>query len=371
MELGSTSDGSQHPSPSDGDAPGPDARTLAPRAGLCLLLVVLLSFGTVIGGVKLLFRLGPTDTTNGFDLANASVPIDEIERAIPLGHIRPLDDPPGVPNARAAEIGNRYLVGPDPVVRVSIGGETRAYPLRVLVFHEVIADELGGVAIAVVHHPVSGTVAVFDRRIDGAVRSFGPSGLVLDSHGLLFDRPAGSGEPPTAGASLWSPLLGAAIAGPRTGTALRFLPCEITTWDDHRTRTPEGTMPLPPAEYMKEYRKDPYNAYVGNGEPRFRVDPLPDPAERAWFSPLLLVETEGGLYEVPLDDLVVASDGPRGTLVCGERSLAYRIVDRAGRWVTVGTEGVRSVRRTYWFAWYAVRDRVEDARGPAEIRPGD
>ncbi len=337
--------------------PDDPPRVLPVGAGIRLILTVLLPFLLVVASVTVLFNAAPESPYNGFDLKMAQVDIGEIEQAIPLGQLRPLDEPAPIPCEEAAGIGKRFLVSSDRVVALTIGGESRAYPLRVLVFHEVVNDVLGGVPIAVVHHPVSDLVAVFDRRFGDETLRFGASGLVLDSHLLVFDRPPGKGLSRLAESSLWSPMFGRAISGPRAGEELRLLPCEVTTWADFRTRFPEGTIPTPPGAYLKEYKKDPYTNYVGTGLPRFRVDPLPDDSERPLFTPMLIVTAGAMTAAFAIPELIAESEGPTIERTLGEVELEFRIVDRERSVVTVSPTDPGdsiSVRQAYWFTWFAV-----------------
>jgi len=340
------------------------SRVLPLRTGLVYLAIVALLFIGLFAGVDLLFESAPELPHNGFDLSGSRIDPGEIVVAMPIGGLRPLDDPPPWPAARSNELARRFLVPSDRVAVVTIGGETRAYPLRVLVFHEVIGDTLGGVQIAVVHHPLSGLTAVFDRRIGGGPRRFGASGLLVDSHPLLFDRPPDDDLSRLAESSLWSPLLGRAVAGPRAGEELALLPCEVTTWEDYLTRFPEGTIPEPPYVYRKEYRKDLYNQYVGAEKLRYPVDPLPADSSRPLFSTMLIVEVEDEFGRRTLADAIpeligrwrgpereLSADGARGI-----DGIPPRIVDRSLGVVTVAGPKVRSVRQAYWFAWHAAEE---------------
>ena len=344
-----------------GSAAGGESRVLSPRTGLLYLAIVAAIFGGLFLGVDLLFEAAPEVPYNGFDLSAALIDPAEVLIAMRIGGLRPLDEPPPWPGERAGEIARRFLVPSDRVAVVTIEGETRAYPLRVLVFHEVIGDVLGGTPIAVVHHPLSGVTAVFDRRIGGETLRFGPSGLVVDSHPLLFDRPPGDDLALLGRSSLWSPLLGRAISGPRAGAKLSLLPCEVTTWEDFRTRFPDGTIPEPPYAYRKEYRKDLYNQYVGAQKLRYPVDPLPAGSPRPLFAPMLIAEVEDEHGRRTLADAIpeiigrwsgpdreLSAEGARGI-----DGIPPRIVDRALGVVTVTGPKVRSVRQAYWFAWNA------------------
>ena len=353
-----------------------ETKILSPRTGLAMFIFVLVAFFGTIEAVKSLFDVAPPDPLNGFILTERLIDLEEIERAIPLGNVRPLRDCEPIPAADALDLRHKFVVPSDRVAVLTLNGETRGYLLRVLVFHEVVNDVLGGVPIAVIHHPVSDLVVAYERTIGDEVLEFGTSGLLLDSHLLAYDLPPENDVERIAESSLWSPLAGYAIAGPRVGTDLSRLFCEVTTWGDFRTRFPEATIPLPPAKYLKQYRKDPYTQYIGSGKPRYRADPLPPEEGRSFFTPMLVVATEplderepNDRSEAPgvtveayaIEDLIAESTGPTLLREQGGVALEFRIVDREKGIATVHAvrEGELSwVAQTYWFTWVASEERI-------------
>ncbi len=353
--------------PEDSATPD-DTKVLSPKVGLAMFLFIVVAFFGTIEGVKALFDIAPPDPLNGFTVSNPTVDLAEIERAIPLGNIRPLRDLEPIPASEAHELRHRFVVSSDRVAVVTLGGETRGYLLRVLVFHEVANDVLGGMPIAVVHHPVSDLVIVFERTVDGEVLEFGTSGLLLDSHLIAYDLPPENDIRRIAESSLWSPLIGNAIAGPRSGLTLKRLECEVTSWGDFRTRFPDATIPLPPARYLKEYRKDPYTQYIGAGRPRYAADPLPPKEGRSFLTPMLVVATQGEnslegvtIEAYAIEDLIAAAEGPTVERVQGGVPIQFRIVDRDKGIATVTAKSQREliwVAQTYWFTWFASEERI-------------
>lgn len=205
----------------------------------------------------------------GFALQPALVPVGAIVAAgLPKDGLPALTEPTvwtlaELDAAAAARRRGKILVGEDRVVGVLAGGQARAYPLRFLVWHEVVNDTLGGAPVLVSYHALS-DAAVVARRPPGA--TFGVSGLLLDSTALLYERtPAGTGE------SLWSPLLLAAVTGPVAGTGLEPLPSAVVTWRSWREQHPQTTVLALDPRLEKEYRRDPYVSYLGNDELRFPV----------------------------------------------------------------------------------------------------
>lgn len=123
-----------------------------------------------------------------------------------------------------------------PVVGVERDGEARAYPLRVLDWHEVVNDDFGG-PLLVTYCVQCGSAVVAERLVRGRETTFGVSGYLWRSDLVLYD---------TDTESLWSQLLAAAIDGPATGDRLRLLPSSLTTWHAWRTDYPDTQVLLPP-----------------------------------------------------------------------------------------------------------------------------
>jgi len=161
----------------------------------------------------------------------------------------------------------KYVVSTDRVVGLSIGGESRAWPISVLNVHEVIHDTLGGVPIAVTYSPLCDAAVVVDRRIGGRTIEFGISGLVLDSNLLLYDR-GGEGHMP----SLWSQLGLRAVSGPLAGTPLVALDgVRIMPWKDWLAANPSTTVPTPDDAMRKRIKATSYERYWLAGKPMFPV----------------------------------------------------------------------------------------------------
>jgi hypothetical protein len=215
---------------------------------------------------------GKDPATYGFDLASLTISPRWLAAAMPRDRVTPLDWPPlldaaQVDSLNRAERG-KYLVGSDLVIGVVVAGVARAYPLRVLHWHEVVNDTLGGMPIAVAWHPLSGAAVVLDRRHDARELSLGVSGLVWNSHHLLYDR---DGKPP----SLWAPILGTAVAGPAAGDTLAVIPSAVVAWERWRRAHPATTAPWPDPAMRQAYKRNPYGSYQSGDVLRYPVAPLP------------------------------------------------------------------------------------------------
>ena len=153
---------------------------------------------------------------------------------VPLDGIPAIDDPESVPADTA-----RFMRDTDTVFGVRIGGEHRAYPVKVLSWHELLNDTVGGQPITLSFCTLCGSGILYSAVDDeGARLMFGTSGLLYRSNKLMFDR---------ATLSLWSNLTGEAVVGERAaqGSRLTMLPMTLTRWDAWRQRHPDTTVMVP------------------------------------------------------------------------------------------------------------------------------
>lgn len=159
----------------------------------------------------------------------------------------------GIPSIDApafwsAEEAEEYLQTDDRLVGLVDGGRARAYPQRILVWHEIVNDTLGTTGFAVTYCPLTGTVLAFER----GEATFGVSGRLVNSNLIMFDRQTDS----------WFPqILGVAIEGPHEGAALVERPLVWTTWGRWRKRHPETEVLSTRTGFGRNYNRDPYGSY--------------------------------------------------------------------------------------------------------------
>ncbi|HXV75625.1 MAG TPA: DUF3179 domain-containing (seleno)protein [Candidatus Polarisedimenticolaceae bacterium] len=239
----------------------------------------------------------------------------------------------------------KYLVSDDRVIGVVLDGQTRAYPLRVLNWHEVVNDTLAGRPIAVTYHPLCDGAVVFDREVAGEVVEFGVSGLLSDSNLLMFDRRADAEEE-----SLWSQLLARAVAGPAAaaGHRLDVLPASLARWDVWLDTHPDTTVLEPEPRLFERYERNPYGNYFLTGRLRFPADPLPPDGSHPWMQPIVVVERAGVRWQ-----RLLGSSGGTATIepLPGVR-LRLDESTRPGSVLVEAPPGV-AVFYSLWFAWYA------------------
>jgi len=129
--------------------------------------------------------------------------------------------------------GDRFLDDREPVIVVERGAAARAYPLQILVWHEIVNDRLAGRPIAVTYCPLCNSGVVFDRRVDGRDLTFGTTGKLRRSDLVMWDRQT---------ESWWQQFSGDALVGTLTGRRLRMLASQTLSWRDFKHIYPRGTV---------------------------------------------------------------------------------------------------------------------------------
>ncbi len=295
----------------------------------------------------------------GFPMTPCLVPRQMlVASGMPKDGLPALVDPQvwDLPRADAASASRgRFLVPSDRVIGVRVAGQARAYPLRVLVWHEVVNDTLGGVPIAVTYNALCDSAVVFGRAPGGRSLTFGVSGLLFDSNLVMYDR-----EPDPARESLWSQLLFKAIAGPAAtaGETLTVLPISVETWGDWRRENPDTGVLAPDPRLAQQYSRDPYASYFGNELLRFPVQPLPSPARYPLKSPVVALRGPGGWTAFPFSAL--RGEAAREVTAKPAATLADSLTFRPGV-PTVAVAAAKlppgtGVVYASYFAWYATHN---------------
>jgi hypothetical protein len=164
----------------------------------------------------------------------------------------------------------RSLAPQEPVLSVELEGETKAYPLRIMMWHEIVNDEIGGTPVTVTYCPLCNTGIAFRRPVvKGELLDFGTSGRVYHSNLVMYDRQT---------ETLWSQATGQAILGELVGKQLEFVPAQVVSWDDWRATHPDGMVLSQDTGFDRPYGQNPYQGYDSpeNDQPFLFVG-TPDP----------------------------------------------------------------------------------------------
>jgi hypothetical protein len=183
------------------------------------------------------------------DFARRTVDLAEIQSGgPPKDGIPALDRPRFVPVAAA----KAWLKPKEPVIAVRGPGAARAYPIQILMFHEIVNDALAGRPIAVTFCPLCNASLVFDRRVDGRVLDFGTTGRLRKSDLVMYDRQT---------ESWWQQFTGTGIVGHYAGTKLEVIASEIVAFEDFAAAYPGGAVLSRDTGHSRPYGHNPYRGY--------------------------------------------------------------------------------------------------------------
>ena len=221
----------------------------------------------------------------------------------PPDGIPAIDDPAFVD---PGEVG--WLVVQEPVLSVEVRGEVRAYPVRILMWHEIVNDRIGGEPVTVTYCPLCNTGIAFRRPIiDGDLLDFGTSGRLFHSNLVMYDRQTGT---------YWSQATLEAIVGPLAGRRLEFIPAQLVSWGDWRAAHPGGRVLSQDTGFDRAYGQNPYQGYDSPGNDPFLFSGDPDPRLPA-TEHVLGVDASGRQVAFPYTEL--AGDAVDGRSVAQTR----------------------------------------------------
>ncbi len=219
--------------------------------------------------------------------------------------IPPIDEPRFEPVADVD-----WLDDDEAVLALQVGAVARAYPIQVMIWHEIVNDTVDGTPITVTYCPLCNSGVAVDRRApDGTVLDFGVSGALYQSALVMYDRQS---------ESLWTHFDGVAVVGDRIGQRLDLVPVSTVAWSDFAAAHPDGEV-LARMDPSRPYGRNPYGSYDT------RTEPL------------------GGFFEGDTDDRLPAMARVVGVRV--DRSEVAVSLDRLRRERTVALDldGVRVV----------------------------
>ncbi|MBI2642673.1 MAG: DUF3179 domain-containing protein [Candidatus Wildermuthbacteria bacterium] len=218
--------------------------------------IVFIALALLLGGAAylLMAQSKEKDLGIGSDV-KSSVPAQEIISGGP-----PKDGIPPIDNPKFVSIAEAQLGDEEPGIAFSRGNTHRFYPYQILVWHEIVNDtvpalsgvEGGGERVLVTYCPLCLSGFVFDPVVKGERVEFGTSGKLWKSNLVMYDRKTDS---------LWSQILGEAIAGEMTGTKLAVLPSDLTRFGDWKKKFPQGEVLSRDTGTLRFYGQNPYGDY--------------------------------------------------------------------------------------------------------------
>jgi hypothetical protein len=201
------------------------------------------------------------------------------------------------------------LTATEPVIGLEINGDARAYPLRILIWHEIVNDEVGGTPVTVTYCPLCNSSIVFDRRVLPHVLDFGTTGKLRNSDLVMYDRQT---------ESWWQQFTGEAIVGSLTGTELKLVPSRLESFAEFKARHPGGKVLVPNDPGLRDYGRNPYVGYDMAAAPFLYRGDYPKDVE-AMARVVVVRPAPGKIHAVTLEHL-----RKKGQLVLSGVELTWR-----------------------------------------------
>ncbi|MEX2369148.1 MAG: DUF3179 domain-containing protein [Candidatus Paceibacterota bacterium] len=272
-----------------------------------------------------------------------SIPLDEILSGGPgKDGIPSIDDPKFISPDEAD-----FLAADDVGLGLTIEGESRFYPYKILVWHEIVNDTVVGQPVLVTYCPLCATGIVFERQVDGEVEEFGVSGRLWQSNLLMYNR-----ADREADESLWSQVLGEAVVGPNTGERLPVVRSDIVQFGDWKDRHPGTEVLSRDTGTSRNYGSDPYSGYYTSDAVSFGAEFSDD---RLHPKDLVHGIEIDGHFKAYHDDALEAgttTDEFAGTDITVVKSDISEVSFRADG------EAISSIPG-FWFSWVAVHPDTE------------
>ncbi len=203
------------------------------------------------------------------DFSTAIIDLGEIlSGGVPKDGIPAIDHPQFVSIDEAAA----WLDDKEPVIVLDILGMARAYPLQILIWHEIVNDELNGRFVAVTFCPLCNASIVFDRNLDGVILDFGTTGKLRNSDLVMYDRQS---------ESWWQQITGRGLVGDYAGITLQRLAAKIVSFDTFKTAYPQAQVLSRDTGFRRNYGANPYRGYDHVDNIPFLLKDPADPRLRA------------------------------------------------------------------------------------------
>jgi hypothetical protein len=267
------------------------------RFVLTSIVVIGVVVGITIGLILPLLDTGNSFSSSSISNSSASaqgeksiVPFDQIVSGGP-----PPDGIPSIDNPKFTTVkeADQTLKDSELVVGLKINGDIRAYPLQILVWHEIVNDNVGGVPVAVTYCPLCFTNQVFNRTLnDGNIVEFGTSGKLYNSNLVMYDRTSNS---------LWSQALAQSIVGKYAGVKLERIPFDVAHWKEWKELYPESKVLSRDTGSSRPYGVDPYGDYYTNPDVLF---PISNRDDRVGLKQIVIgLENQGQYKAYKLQDI--------------------------------------------------------------------
>ena len=223
----------------------------------------------------------------------------------------PKDGIPALADPRFVSVSeaDAWLKPVEPVILVQVGDDARAYPIQILIWHEIANDTVGSEPLVVTFCPLCNTAIAFKRTVNGQVLDFGTTGRLRYSNLIMYDRQT---------ETWWQQATGEAIAGEMTGMQLEFYPAVIISWQDFKTVHHDGKVLSRETGYPRDYGHNPYIGYDDVNNPPFLYQGPTTPDQLPPVARVLTIDLNGEAVAYPyetLEGIGVANDTVGGEAV--------------------------------------------------------
>ena len=218
-----------------------------------------------------------------------------------------------------------WLEPVEPVLALEIAGDARAYPLRIMTWHELVNGTVGGVPVTVSYCPLCNSAVAYDRRLGERILDFGTSGALFNSALVMYDRQT---------ESLWSHYTGQAVVGHLTGAVLDLIPVQTVSFEAFAAAHPDGQVLSLDTGHFRQYGQNPYEYYDTSSRPFLFSGPFDERLE-------------------PFTRVLALRDGSDGAVIPHDVLAEKRVVSFsfAGRdLVALFEPGTASALDTSWIA---------------------
>ncbi len=278
-------------------------------------------------------------TLSGFDYSKHSIPLDDINDGGPGK-----DGIPSINNPQfltAEEADHSLLKKSDRILGFVREGQARAYPIKILNWHEIVNDRVGGSPIVVSFCPLCGTGMIFEAKVENRTLTFGVSGLLYQSDMLLYDHQT---------ESLWSQIKSEAVTGAMTGARLKLLSSTHTTWGVWEKMHPDTKVLSDKTGFRRNYDRDPYQGYESRPQLMFEVKQANKklhPKEK-----IIGIELDGMTKAYPFSELSTARSPVKDVFNNIPLHIYYDSKTQTAVIKGSNNQLLPSVVG-FWFAWYA------------------
>jgi hypothetical protein len=279
---------------------------------------------------------------NDFRMSALTIPVYEV---IPAGP--PRDGIPAISHPKfAAATEADFLTSVDEVIGVVVNGVARAYPARILGYHEIVNDRIGDTPVAVTFNPLCASAMAYKSQVNKQQLAFGTSGLVYNSNSLYYDKQT---------ESLWSQITGEAVSGPAAGAKMELLPTALVSWGEWKAKHPDTQVLTTETGYKRNYDCIPYEASSTR-----LLFPVSQTDKRLPLKEKIVGVAVGGRFKaypfamLPNGKSGITTDEFNGQSVRIEFNAALQtafVTDIEGKPIPSAT--------MYWFAWYAFHPETE------------